>query len=148
MVAIARCGAGAGKGAGSGGSSGRSGRDGGQIAGRSGGGGPSNEPSCVDIASEASGNVASSPCLACLCDVKPNETIRCNSDCWKLAYCVAEAHCDASDSACIVASCADPLGGMEKLAAAGTLARATLFTACSSICFGPREDFDDSSHDF
>src|SRR4051812_35133031 len=64
-------GAGAGKSAGGGGGS--SGRDGGQIAGRSGGAGTIDEPSCVDIASEASGNMANSACVGCLCEMKSDE---------------------------------------------------------------------------
>ena len=114
--------------AGSGGSAGKAGSSGkGGAAGDSG-------VDCAGTAKENSGNMAPDKCVSCLCGMKPMETAACTADCWKLANCVA-AHCDASDTNCIIANCADAVGGAANLATVGALARATPFTACAADCF-------------
>jgi hypothetical protein len=123
--------------AGSGGAGGTKAGTGGTKAGTGGKGGSAGDASasdCADTAKENSGNMASDKCTSCLCGMKATETSACTADCWKLAYCVA-AHCDASDTNCIIANCADAVGGAANLATVGALARATPFTACSSMCF-------------
>jgi hypothetical protein len=118
---------------GKGGSSGTSAGKGGTGA-KGGSAGDTGAPDCADTAKENSGNMAPDKCVSCLCGMKPTETAACTADCWKLANCVA-AHCDASDTNCIIANCADAVGGAANLATVGALARATPFTACAADCF-------------
>jgi hypothetical protein len=125
-------------GAGEGGSGGSKAGTGGSKAGTGGKGGSTagdgSTADCADTAKENSGNMAPDKCVSCLCGMKPTETSACTADCWKLANCVA-AHCDASDTNCIIANCADAVGGAANLATVGALARATPFTACAADCF-------------
>lgn len=134
-------------GAGSGGSGGSKAGSGGSKAGTGGMAGTMQtsgditKAECIEMAKDTTGNMAKASCYDCLCGMKPQETAECTADCWKLANCAVTNGC-GTDVNCIVAECTDDLGDSMKLAAAGTLARATPFTACADDCFEAEGDAD------
>lgn len=111
---------------------------------------PESRAACFENILSNGGSFATAKCAQCLCSMKPQETSECTPDCWRLASCIFGSGCATADVTCIVAACTDDLGGSARLAAAGTLARATPFTQCQSECVEPRDarvidDFDGST---
>jgi hypothetical protein len=81
-------------------------------------------------------------CFACLCDMKPKETISCDRSCWRLLDCVIGSGCNTSDTTCIQAACVEPLGGMAAYLAAAQLAVDVPILGCRPQCFAPPDDMD------
>jgi hypothetical protein len=97
------------------------------------------------ITQDSSLGLIGDDCTACTCDTDPAATAACTNECWSLLICVSE-HCDRTDVNCIVANCADGVGGAANLAVAGALARATPFEQCASKCLPRTEhEYDDAS---
>jgi hypothetical protein len=81
-------------------------------------------------------------CFACLCDMKPTETISCNRSCWRLLDCVIGSGCNTSDTTCIQSACVAPVGGMAAYLAAAQLAVDVPILGCRAQCFAPPDDMD------
>jgi hypothetical protein len=97
---------------------------------------PVDAMSCRVLAQDSAQGLISEDCSACTCDANAAATAACTGGCWRLLICVSE-HCDPTDTNCIVANCADEVGGVVNLANASVLARATPFAQCASKCVPP-----------
>lgn len=109
--------------AGRGGSGGRgSSGSGGRDAGGSG----ITPEQCADDAVQSVG----AACLACVCEIDPEETVACRATCWDLVTCVA-TRCDGdgSDVDCVNGECGEFLGGASQASTFGLV-----FDQCSEIC--------------
>jgi PKD domain len=74
------------------------------------------------------------PCRACSCGGEEGcieATVACREDCWNLVQCIVEQGCASSDINCIVAGCADFLGG-----ATPAMAISPCVTPCADACAG------------
>jgi hypothetical protein len=122
---------------GKGGASGAGGKGGASGKGGAAGGAGTVAPKCEDTAEAMSDTAVetSAACITCVCDKSEAATIACTGDCWKLAYCVVENGCEATDTTCITNACTDDLGTTTKLAAAGALAMKVNFAGCAAQCF-------------
>jgi hypothetical protein len=103
---------------------------------------------CREQVEQNSGGGFGFACADCMCAMDEMATLACTADCWKVANCIA-SHCDPTDTKCIIAACADAVGGAANLVTAASLARMAPFAKCASTCGsalpisdgGPENDF-------
>jgi hypothetical protein len=81
---------------------------------------------------------AGASCLACVCEIDPDEAVACGDTCWALVTCVhAECRGDGTDGECIGRECADHLGGVSQANTFGPV-----FGECAQACAGEPDDSD------
>lgn len=91
---------------------------------------------CEGTALENGRGFVSRRCADCVCGIQPMSTFACTRDCWTLAFCAADAGCDAGDLMCVAQRCNATGDVNVGISAAAMQIASVPFAECSAECFG------------